>query len=151
MKIVIVSAVVLLQLIGAGCAREQTVFELRTQYERNAYRETVTQDDLREAPLWVRGTTPAPLSQNVAESNAMLYVRQNWNNSDEWRVGSARLREVGKDRWIYLIRFYPPETPIMSPGGFFLGPTVIVLMDDRVIRAELIKHPKPWTEDVPEQ
>jgi hypothetical protein len=109
-------------------------------YGGNIYSHKASEWDLADAPLWNPAQGEPPLSLRKAVETARGSLRRHVRKADDMGVERIELKQLGIDKWIYMVTFYCWKNECRDEAGLFF--TIYLKMDGSVIEPEIKPAPK---------
>jgi hypothetical protein len=122
-------------LLCSGAPPERIVRTLLSFYKGSRYQFSITESDVKRAPLWDENKTAPPIGPDEALRLARAYLQKTFPESKKWTVEKIICERVGNaNQWLYIVEFAPDtEGKVLLWAG---RPTIVpVLMNGEIVAA----------------
>jgi hypothetical protein len=127
-KSISVFAVVMMSVNICGA---EIVARFASYYDGKQYSFEISTEILESSPSWKESENNPPLPAQVALQRARARLALLFPNAKQWEVSEIVLRVItaqALNRWIYIVRFKPPESN-QTIKGAPAGMDIVVMMN----------------------
>ena len=109
-----------------------------SSYGDKIYRFTITDEELKNYPLWFPDQDTPPLAPRKAVSSAREVLKTLVRDADKWKLQEIGLVPIGsgESKWVYTVQFHPPLPP-EGIDGRIPNLKLVVLMNGTAVKPKI--------------